>query len=59
VEGVRSGLAQFLAALGIDIHGPNRAVFYNEINGILLVRASEDEMLLINAAMLTLGATPQ
>jgi beta-lactamase regulating signal transducer with metallopeptidase domain len=59
VEGVRSGLAQFLAALGIDIHGPNRAVFYNEINGILLVRASEEEMLLINAAMQTLGATPQ
>jgi hypothetical protein len=56
VEGIRSGLAQFLAALGIDIHGPNRAVFYNDLNGVLLVRASEEEMLLIDAAMQTLGA---
>jgi len=57
VEGARSGLAQFLAAVGIDIYAPNRAVFYNELNGILLVRATEDEMILVNAAMETLGAT--
>jgi beta-lactamase regulating signal transducer with metallopeptidase domain len=57
-EDMRSGLAQFLATLGVDIYAPNRAVFYNQSNGILLVRASEDEMVLINAAMETIGAAP-
>jgi len=53
---IRMGLAQFLSTLGVDVHSPNRAVFYNELNGTLLVRASTDEMLLIEAAMETLGA---
>lgn len=56
VDGVRSGLAQFLAALGIDIYAPNRAVFYNDLNGMLLVRATAEEMILVDAAMRTLGA---
>jgi Zn-dependent protease with chaperone function len=56
-DDLRSGLAQFLATLGVDINSPNRAVFYNELNGTLLVRASHDEMSLIEAAMETLGAT--
>ena len=56
VDTARSGLAQFLAALGIDIYAPNRAVFYNELNGMLLVRATQEEMVLVNAAMRTLGA---
>jgi Zn-dependent protease with chaperone function len=56
-DDVRIGLAQFLATLGVDIHAPNRSVFYNDLNGTLLVRASEEEMLLIEAAMQTLGAT--
>jgi hypothetical protein len=51
------GLAQFLATLGVDIQAPNRAVFYNDLSGILLVRASEEEIPLIDAAMETLGAT--
>jgi hypothetical protein len=55
-DDVRSGLAQFLATLGVNIYAQNRAVFYNELNGVLLVRASEEEMTLINAAMQTLGA---
>jgi len=58
-DDMRNGLAQFLATLGVNIYAQNRAVFYNELNGILLVRASEDEMMLINAAMQTLGATQQ
>jgi hypothetical protein len=58
-DGVRSGLAQFLAALGIDIYAANRAVFYNQLNGVLLVRATEEEMILVDAAMRTLGATEQ
>jgi len=52
----RMGLAQFLATLGVDIHSANRAVFYNDLTGTLLVRASADEMNLIIAAMETLGA---
>jgi hypothetical protein len=53
----RMGLAQFLGTLGVDIHSPNRAVFYNDLSGTLLVRASADEMNLIIAAMETLGAS--
>ena len=56
VDSARSGLAQFLAALGIDIYAPNRSVFYNQLNGMLLVRATEEEMVLVDAAMRTLGA---
>ena len=56
-DDIRIGLAQFLATLGVDIQAPNRAVFYNDLNGTLLVRASEEEIPLIDAAMETLGAT--
>jgi Zn-dependent protease with chaperone function len=53
---IRTGLAHFLAVLGVDVHSPNRAVFYNDLTGTLLVRASADEMNLIIAAMDALGA---
>lgn len=56
-DDVRSGLAQFLAILGVDIYAPNRAIFYNHSTGTVLVRATTDEMLLIEAAMETLGTT--
>jgi hypothetical protein len=57
-DDIRAGLARLLSVLGVDIYAPNKAAFYNELNGTLLVRATQSELLLVEAAMNTLGAAP-
>ena len=43
--------------LGIDWASP-KTVFYNELTGIVMVRAAREDMAVITATMQTLGATP-
>lgn len=43
--------------LGLDWTSP-KTVFYNELTGIVMVRAAQDDMDVITATMQTLGATP-
>jgi len=42
--------------LGIE-WGPPRSIFFNELNGIVMVRTSPEDMALITAAVQTLGGT--
>jgi hypothetical protein len=41
--------------LGINLEVPNKAVFYNGLTGVLMVRATPEDLELIQAAIETLG----
>lgn len=48
---------QLFSQLGIEWGAP-RSIFFNELNGIVMVQAAQDDMALITAAMQTLGGFP-
>ncbi len=48
-------LRQLLTQLGINMNQPEKAIFYNELTGVLMVRAAADELDLVQAAAETLG----
>jgi hypothetical protein len=52
----QTALKGFLAVLGIPAEG-GRSIFFNEGTGMVMARASQDELEVIRAAMLTLGGT--
>jgi hypothetical protein len=55
---VQDALRLLLLQLGVTMdHG--KSVFYNEITGVVMVRATPDELNLIAAAMETLGGTAE
>ena len=49
---------QLLLQLGVNMDAPNKAVFYNDLTGILMVRATPEELELVQAAIETLGGKP-
>lgn len=49
---------QLLHQLGVDLDAPNKAVFYNELTGVLMVRGTSEDLELIQAAVETLGGAP-
>ena len=55
----RLDLRQFLAQLGINMSAPQKAVFYNELTGILMVRATPEDLVIVDAAIATLGGTAE
>lgn len=52
---VREAMREVLKQLGIEMDPPQKIVAYNYITGIVMVRATSQEMDLIEAAMETLG----
>lgn len=52
---VQQGLRQLLHQLGVNLEVPNKAIFYNELTGILMVRATADDLEVVQAAIETLG----
>lgn len=52
---VQHALRQALQQLGITMDVPNKAVFYNERTGIVMVRATEEDLEVVQAAIETLG----
>jgi beta-lactamase regulating signal transducer with metallopeptidase domain len=55
---IQAALKELLGQLGISMEG-NKAIFYNELTGVLMVRASEEDQLVIQAAIETLGGGRQ
>jgi hypothetical protein len=51
---IQGAMKELLGQLGISMEG-NKAVFYNELTGVLMVRASEVDMQVVQAAIETLG----
>jgi len=56
-ESQRQVFEELFRHLGIDWASP-KTVFYNELTGIVMVRAAQEDMAVITATMQTLGATP-
>lgn len=52
---VQQAMRTLLHQLGVSMDGPNKSVFYNELTGILMVRAGEEDLELVQAAIETLG----
>jgi Zn-dependent protease with chaperone function len=54
---MQSALKQLLIQLGISMDVPGKAVFYNELTGVVMVRATPDDLEIVNAAIDTLGGS--
>jgi beta-lactamase regulating signal transducer with metallopeptidase domain len=54
---IQAALKSLLTQLGVG-GGDNKTVFYNDLTGIIMIRATENEQGVIQAAMETLGGTP-
>ena len=52
---IQSALRRLLTQLGINMDLPSKAVFYNELTGIVMVRASYEDLEIVKAAIETLG----
>ena len=48
-------LRRLLTQLGINMDVPGKAVFYNDLTGILMVRATAEDLAIVQAAIETLG----
>jgi len=46
-----------LTQLGINMDVPGKAVFYNDLTGILMVRATFEDLEIVKAAIETLGGS--
>jgi hypothetical protein len=55
-EELQSALSALLDKLGVGMEASGRSAFYNEANGVLLVRASEEDLETVQAALKTMGA---
>jgi poly(3-hydroxybutyrate) depolymerase len=54
---IQSALKELLVQLNITMDG-NKAIFYNELTGTVMVRVAADDMDVIQAAIETLGGQP-
>ena len=54
-EQVRSTLREVFTQLGINMDVPGKTVFYNDLTGIAMVRATLDDLEIVRAAIETLG----
>ena len=52
---VQTALRQLLQQLGVNLDTPSRAVFYNALTGVLMVRGTTEDLELVQAAVETLG----
>jgi hypothetical protein len=52
---IQQGLRELLLQLGINMDVPNKGVFYNELTGIVMVRATSEDLEVVQAAIETLG----
>jgi len=52
---IRSTLRDVFVRLGIDMDVPGKTVFYNDLTGIVMVRATLDDLEIVEAAIETLG----
>jgi hypothetical protein len=50
------GLRNILGILGVNIDAPNKALFYNDLTRILMVRATADDLLVVEALLEMLGS---
>jgi hypothetical protein len=50
------GFRTILGILGVKIDGPNKALFYNDLTRILMVRATTDDLLVVEALLEMLGS---
>jgi len=50
-------LRRLLTQLGINMDVPGKAVFYNDLTGILMVRATAEDLAIVQAAIETLGGS--
>jgi hypothetical protein len=57
-RGVQAALRDLMAQLGVPMES-GRSVFYNELTGVVMVRATADELGVVSAAMETLGGSVQ
>jgi hypothetical protein len=53
----KQALRRLLEQLGIDMQVPPKAVFYNDLTGIVMVRATAEDLELVQAAIETLGGS--
>ena len=54
---IQNALRMLLAQRGINMNVPGKAVFYNDLTGIVMVRATFDDLEIVNAAIATLGGS--
>lgn len=52
---IQAALRQLLQQVGVNLDVPNKAVFYNGLTGVLMVRATPEDLELVQAAVETLG----
>jgi beta-lactamase regulating signal transducer with metallopeptidase domain len=52
---LQSALKALLGQLGVNLEVSGKAVFYNELTGVVMVRATVDDLEIVSAAMETLG----
>ncbi|MEO8425554.1 MAG: M56 family metallopeptidase [Verrucomicrobiota bacterium] len=51
----QGALRQFLVQLGVNMDSPGKSIFYNNLTGVLLVRANADDLVIVQAAIETLA----
>jgi hypothetical protein len=54
---IRTVLRDVLSQLGIDMNVSGKAVFYNALSGIVMVRATRADLEIVHAAIETLGGS--
>jgi hypothetical protein len=54
---IRSTLRDVFTRLGIDMDVPGKTVFYNDLTGIVMVRATFEDLEIVKAAIETLGGS--
>jgi len=55
---IRSALREVFSKLGIQMDVPGKTVFYNDLTGIVMARATFEDLEIIKAAIETLGGIP-
>jgi len=54
---IQAALRKLMQQLGVNMDDPMKAVFYNDLTGVLMVRATPGDLELVEAAVETLGGT--
>jgi len=54
---IQGALRELLTKLGVNVDTQNKSIFYNQLTGILMVRGTQEDLSLVQAAIETLGGT--
>ena len=57
VQETQGALRRLLSQLGVNMDVPGKTVFYNDLTGILMVRATFEDLEIVKAAIETLGGS--